>query len=101
MKRGRKRGDSSEDKVLKKVGDIPLTGSFFLLVCNKFDTASLLQACRMMTTMLAITCFKLVANLQSCRVKLVANLEICRARLLPTKITIWDETILEQTWRGS
>ncbi|GBM61120.1 hypothetical protein AVEN_152261-1 [Araneus ventricosus] len=71
--------------------------SVFTIICDEFDAASLLQVRPMVTSKLALTCFKLVASLHSCHVKPVSSMYSCHvkfvASLLQTKIAIWDPTV--------
>ncbi|GBO37786.1 hypothetical protein AVEN_39969-1 [Araneus ventricosus] len=67
--------------------------SVFVIICNEFDTANLLQVRFMVTSELSLTCCKLTASLNTCHDKFVANLHSCHdkfvASLLQTKIAIW------------
>ena len=63
-------------------------------VCSKTVAVLSESACvTMVTSALALTCCKLVMNLQTCHAELAASLQTCNARLaaslLQVKIAIW------------
>ncbi|GBN78496.1 hypothetical protein AVEN_25189-1 [Araneus ventricosus] len=91
---GRMISTSAFEPVGREFYSVLCSYSVFAVICNEFDAASLLQLRPMVTSKLALTCFKLVASLHSCYAKLVSSSHSCHdkfvASLLKTKIAIWD-----------